>query len=409
MNVRKVTEESLLRQEELLIGRDPLTEALREEIAEKIQKIVEGEVAEVLGTTSYERVKERIGYRHGSKPRTICTSMGESAIEMPRARLRKEEGGTEEWHSKMMPKYQRRTKSLDDALIGVYLSGTNTRRIKKALYPLLKEAALSKSAVSRIVARLQESFDKWRTKSLADKVFIYLYADAIRIRIRAAGRVVKMSVLAVVGVLENGKKELLALDMRGSESETAWTEILKSLDARKLNRPKLVIADGNAGLLNAIDIQWPGVDVQRCFVHKLRNLLSHAPDHAFEEIKADYNAIFYAESLEQAKQIYDAFVKKWGKKLESVAKSIQEAGEQLLTFYKYPKAQWRSLRSTNVIERLNLEFRRRVKTQGSLPNENSALILMFSLYASGQITMQRLSGFKELDKMVEKNNLQSVA
>ena len=409
MNTRKVIEESLLRQEELLIGKDPLTEALKGEIADKIQWIIEEEVTQMLGTESYGRVKDRMGYRHGYKSRTICTSFGEAKVDFPRARLVKGGGSSQEWQSKMLPKYHRRTKAIDDTIISVYLSGANTRRIKRALYPLLKEAALSKSAVSRIVEKLKESFEKWRTKSLSDKTFIYIYADAIRIKVRVAARVVKMSVLAVVGVLENGKKELLALDMRGSESEATWTDVLNSLVTRGLNRPKLVIADGNGGLLNAIEILWPGVDVQRCFVHKLRNLLTHAPEHAHEEVKADYNAIFYAQSLEQAKQFYDAFVKKWSKKHESVATSFLEAGEQLLTFYRYPKTQWKSLRSTNVIERLNLEFRRRVKTQGSFPTEDSVLILLFALYASGQIAMVRLSGFKDLQAVEQKNNLKVVA
>jgi len=409
MTIKKVTQESLLRQEELLIGKDPLTEALKEEVSEKIQWIIEEEVKQVLGTESYGRIKERMGYRHGYKPRTICTSMGESKVDFPRARLIKQDGSSEEWHSNMLPKYHRRTKAIDDTIVSIYLCGANTRRIKKALYPLLKEAALSKSAVSRLVERLKESFEKWRLISLADRKFVYIYADAINIKVRAAGRVVKMPVLAVVGVREDGKKELLALDMRGSESEAAWTDVLSSLVKRGLNRPKLVMADGNDGLLNAIAKQWSGIDVQRCFVHKHRNLMTYTPEHAKEEVSTDYNAIFYAESLEQAKQIYAAFVAKWSKKLERMVRSLQEAGEQLLTFYKYPPAQWKSLRSTNVIERVNLEFRRRVKTQGSLPTEDSVLILLFALYASGQITMQRLIGFKELDKVVEKNNLQSVA
>ena len=206
MNIRKVTEESLLRQEELLMGKDPLTEALKAEIAEKIQWIIEEEVKGVLGTQSYERVKERIGYRHGYKPRTICTSMGKSKIEVPRARLMKEDGSSYEWDSKMLPKYHRRTRAIDDTVLSIYLCGANTRRIKKALYPLLKEAALSKSAVSRLVERLRESFEKWRSSSLAERIFVYIYADAINIKVRAAGRVVKMPVLAVVGVREDGKK-----------------------------------------------------------------------------------------------------------------------------------------------------------------------------------------------------------
>jgi len=409
MTVRKVIQKELLIQEELMIGPDPLTEAMRAKVSQDIETMIEEEVDAALGGGWYKRFKQRTGYRHGSKPRTIVTSMGASKIKCPRARIIAQNGATREWESKFLPKYQRRTKHIDDTLVNVYLSGTNTRRIKKALYPILQGAQMSKSTISRIVQRLKESFDKWRLMDLSVRTYIYLYVDAIGVKARAGEKVTKMPVLAVVGVRDTGQKDLLALDMRGSESEEAWKDILKSLEARGLKRPRLVIADGNKGLMAAIENLWPGMDVQRCFVHKLRNLLSYAPEHLHEEIKNDYHKIFYVQTEDEARKYYNEFIAKWDKKLPAVGKSFKEAGEQLLTFLKYPSSQWRSLRSTNVIENLNHEFRRRVKTQGSFPNQESVLILLFALYASGQISMQRISGFKEIDDMKQKENLRSVA
>lgn len=407
MNVRKFTGRGLMIQEELLIGADPLTQAIRNKLSQDIQTIVEEEVDAVLGGGWYRRFKERSGYRHGHKGRKIVTPMGEAQINCPRARLLGKNGKYEEWESKFLPKYQRRTKSIDDALVNVYLSGTNTRRIKKALYPILQGAQMSKSTISRIVQRLKESFDKWCTMDLSTKTYIYLYIDAIGIRTRTANKSAKMPVLAVVGVRDTGDKDLLVLNMRGSESEEAWSDVLRSLVDRKLNPPKLIIADGNKGLLAATEDIWPGIDIQRCFVHKLRNLLSYAPKYLHEEIKRDYNKIFYTQTEQEAQKYYNEFIVKWDKKLPAVSKSFKEAGQQLLTYLKYPATQWRSLRSTNVIEKLNHEFRRRVKTQGCFPNQESVLILLFALYASGQISMQKLDGFKQLNAVVEKNKLKT--
>jgi transposase-like protein len=388
---------------------DPLTEALREKVGEMIQGILKEEIDAILGAGSYQRVQERLGYRHGTERRSISTSLGRTMIDRPRGRMFKEDGSQEEWQSQILPRYHRRAKAIDDAIISTYLCGTNTRRIKKALRPMLKGVPLSKSVVSRLVGKLKEAFEAWRSRSLSGQRYVYIYADAINIKVRAAGRVVRVPILAVVGVRESGEKELLALELRGSESQEAWTGVLRDLVNRGLNRPKLVIADGNKGLINGIETLWPGVQIQRCTIHKLRNLLAHAPVHAHEEIRADFHRIVNANSLEEAKSAYDGFVKKWSKRLEGVVKSLAEAGEQLITFFRYPKAQWRSLHSTNVIERVNGEFRRRVKTQSSFPTEESVLILLFGLYATGQVQMNRLWGYEELSKVIEEKRLIEVA
>ena len=151
------------------------------------------------------------------------------------------------------------------------------------------------------------------------------------------------------------------------------------------------------GLRAAVRHVWPAADVQRCAVHKLRNLLSHAPKYSHDEIRDDFHRIVYAKSLLEAKTAYTAMVRKWRKQGASVAESLEEAGEELLTFFRYPESQWRSLRTTNAIERLNLEFRRRVKTQASFPTQEAVLILMFGLVASGLVIMQRIDGWQDLN------------
>jgi putative transposase len=381
-----------------LFGPDRLSEALRSRIREVILTLAEAELAEVLAAQRYQRRSDRCGYRNGKRERSISTGLGSTVIELPRARLR--EGGEEkEWQSVLFERYQRRARSVDSALLGCYLSGANGRRIRGALSPLLRGAALSKSAISRIVGRLQALFTDWRQRSLKTESAVLLYLDGICLRVRIANKVVTAPVLVALGVREDGAKVVLDIELLQSESSECWGGFVQGLVSRGLGRPCLVIIDGNKGLRAAVEKSWPGIKVQRCTVHKLRNLERHVPRHVLEEVKSDYHRIINAESLQEASKAYREFVLKWKKLAPKVAISLEEAGEELLTFYGFPKSQWKSLRTTNAIERLNGEFRRRVKTQGSLPSAQAAELLLFGLIISGQIHMRRIDGWQDLKQV----------
>lgn len=379
-------------------GPDQLTEALRGKVREMILTLAEAELIEVLAVLPYERKGERRGYRNGKRERWVSTGLGATVIELPRARLGQGEQ-EKEWQSKLIERYQRRARSVDSALLGCYLSGANGRRIRGALSPLLRGAPLSKSAISRIVGRLQSLFSEWRKRSLKGESVVFLYLDAIALRVRIANKVVSAPVLVALGVKADGQKVVLDLELLGSESSECWGGFVEGLINRGLGRPRLVIIDGNKGLRAAVDKNWPGTQVQRCTVHKLRNLERHVPRHALEEVKSDYHRIIYAESLDQARKVYREFVLKWKKLAPKVVVSLEEAGEELLTFYSFPNSQWKSLRTTNAIERLNGEFRRRVKTQGSLPSAQAAELLLFGLIISGQIHMRRIDGWQDLKQV----------
>lgn len=384
---------------EELFGRDRLAEALRGKVREMIMTLAEAELAEVLAAGSYERCEGRRGYRNGKRQRSISTGLGATVIELPRARI--SEGELEkEWHSGLIARYQRRARSVDQALLGCYLSGANGRRIRGALSPLLRGAPLSKSAISRLVGRLEVLFTQWRSRSLATEAVILLYLDAIVLRVRIAKKVISVPVLVGMGVKEDGQKVILDLELFQSESSSCWEGFFEGLISRGLKPPRLVIIDGNKGLRAAVEKNWPGTAVQRCTVHKLRNLERHAPRHALEEVKSDYHRIVYAESLEQAKKAYRDFISKWKKLAPKVVMSLEEAGDELLTFYRFPKSQWKSLRTTNAIERLNGEFRRRVKTQSSLPDARAAERLLFGLIISGQIQIRRIDGWRDLKQVL---------
>lgn len=408
----KDTKNGSAKQEEPCTGaafceEDPLTEAIRREIRRTVETILQEELEAGLGAKSYERIAQRCGYRNGSEERQFTTSLGKTTLAVPRGRLfplRDPTGDpqeeTTEWHSSLLPRYARRAKAVDDAILGLYLGGVNTRRIKVALKPLLRDAPLSKSTISRLVGRLKESFERWLNRSLEEEPLVYLYLDAVRVKVRVAGKVCSMSVLVALGVRGTGEKVLLDLALRGGESKEAWRGVLEGLVSRGLPTPRLIIADGHQGLRAGIDELWPGIDVQRCTVHKLRNLLAHAPRHAHDAVDEDFHAIVYADSLAEAQVAYQRFIRKWEKRCVGVVKSLLEANQEILTFYRYPPSQWKCLRTTNIIERLHGEFRRRVKTQAAFPSEGAVLTLLYGLMASGQIRLRRIDGWRDLPRVM---------
>jgi len=376
--------------------REGLEAAIRERVREIIELVLEEEVEAALGAPRSQRVAERNGYRHGHKSRRLTLHTGTVRLAVPRARLMGQDGNEREWHSQLVPRYRRSSREVEQTVLGVYLAGTNTRRIRGALEPLLSGAALSKSAVSRLVLRLEESYRTWQQRDLTEEKIVYLYLDAIYPKVRSNGKVVSLPVLVALGVRENGEKVLVSLMTAGSESAAGWQMLLEDLAARHLGRPRLVISDGNPGLAAALDRLWPGVAHQRCTVHKLRNLMAKAPKHAHEAVREDYHRIVYAETLEAAQKARAAFLLKWKKQCPGAAASLEEAGEELLTFFQFPASQWVSLRTTNAIERMQLEFRRRVKTQAALPNEGAVLRVFFGLWVSGQMKLRRIRGYRDI-------------
>jgi putative transposase len=373
-----------------------LSELIHQHVRVAIETAVHEELRAALGANPYERRDVRRGYRNGVRERTLTGPTGPVALTLPRATLFSGVGDAKEWTSSIVPRYQRRMPEVNEAVVATYLAGGNTRRIRGALQPLLKAAPLSKSAVSRVVATLKDGLEAWRTRSLADLDVIYVYLDGFALRVRSAGKVVSVPVLGVIGVFPDGHKHLLALDLCGGESFAAWNGCLDDLVARGLRAPVLTIIDGNAGLRRAVGLVWPRAAVQRCCVHKLRNLARKAPKHALAEIRDDFHRIVYAANADTARTAYAAFERTWSKRCPGVVTSLREGGDELLTFFRFPRAQWKTLRTTNTIERLHEEFRRRVKTQGSLPTEDAALVLLFSLVASGQIKLRRIDGWRKI-------------
>jgi putative transposase len=385
---------------------DPVEFGLRDRAREFLQALLEAELDEVLARSRYARcVKSSsddsgetvgvTGHRHGHRSRSLLGTFGRMEIAMPRARLNSPDGKTTEWRSRTLRAYQRRTLAADALIAGCYLAGTNTRRVRRALGALFG-GAVGKDTVSRVWRKVRIDWDAWNARSLADEPIVRLILDGTVVRVRLDRKATAISLLVAIGVRSDGQKILLAVKAMGGESTEAWRAVLDDLIRRGLRRPEFLIVDGAPGLENAIAAVWDGVPVQRCTVHKHRNLLAHAPERLHEEITADYNDMIYAVMREEVEARRKSFLRKWRLKHAAVAASLQEGGDRLFTFTGLPPSQWRSARTTNAIERLHEEFKRRIKTQTVLPSADTAAMLFWALLASRQINMRKVDGWQTL-------------
>ncbi len=382
---------------------DPIEMAVRDRAREFIEELIRGELDALLARPRYERSKKAgdeaapavTGYRHGGRRRSLTGSFGPIEIAVPRARLNGPQGKTTEWKSRALRAYQRRTLAADALIAGCYLAGTNTRRVRRALGALFG-GAVGKDTVSRVWRKVKSDWDAWNARSLAAEPIVRLILDGTAVRVRLDRKATSIALLVVIGVRADGQKVLLAVKAMGGESSEAWRAVLDDLIARGLRRPAFLMVDGGKGLESAIAAVWDGVPVQRCTVHKHRNLLAHAPERLHEEITADYNDMIYAATREEIESRRKAFIRKWRLKHRAVADSLEEAGERLFTFTRLPPSQWRSVRTTNAIERLHEEFKRRIKTQTVLPSADTAAMLFWALLASGQINMRKVDGWQTL-------------
>src|SRR6266536_1236210 len=367
---------------------DPIEAGLRDRVRDFLHAMFEGELDVLLSRPRYGRrglngsngsgeSAGASGHRHGHRSRSLLGSFGQVEIEVPRARLNTLGGKTTEWKSKALRAYQRRTLVADALIAGSYLAGTNTRRVRRALASLFG-GAVGKDTVSRVWRKVKTDWDAWNARSLAEEPIVRLILDGTVVRVRLDRKATSISLLIVIGVREDGQKVLLALKSMGGESTEAWRAVLDGLIGRGLRRPQFLIVDGAAGLDKAIAAMWDGVPVQRCTVHKHRNLLAHAPDRLHDEVTADYTDMIYAAT---------------------------RRGDRLFTFTRLPPSQWRSARTTNAIERFLQtvgegavleEFKRRIKTQTVLPSADTAAMLFWALLASGQINIRKVDGWQTL-------------
>ena len=265
---------------------DPVETGLRAKVRGFIETMIEEELDTALSRPRYGRRLELtadkaaapiVGHRHGHRMRSLTGTFGPTQIAVPRARIIGEDGKTAEWKSKSLRAYQRRTKQAEALIAGAYLSGTNTRRVRRALSAVFK-GAVGKDVVSRTWRKVKGDWDAWNARSLKDEPIVRLILDGTVVRVRLDKKATSISLLVALGVRQDGQKVLLAVKNMGGESEEAWRALLDDLVKRGLKTPELVIVDGAADLEKALAALWSDMPVQRCTVHKHRNLLAHAPE-----------------------------------------------------------------------------------------------------------------------------------
>ena len=369
---------------------DPIESGVREPVREFIEELIRSELETALSRPRYGRAKNAdsgpasiVGHRHGSRLRSLTGSFGKTEITVPRARLQTSDGRTTEWHSKALRAYQRRTLTADALIASAYLAGTNTRRVRRALAALFR-GAVSKDIVSRVWRKIKSDWDAWNARSLAAEPIVRLILDGTVVRVRLDRKATSISLLVVLGVREDGQKVLLAVKNMGGESAEAWRTVLDDLIARGLRRPAFLIVDGAPGLEKAIVAVWDGVPVQRCTVHKHRNLLAHAPERLHEEIGTDYTDMIYAATPQDIAERRKAFIRKWRLKHRPVADSLEEAGDRLFTFAQLPPSQWRSARTTNAIERSHVQAPNQDPDRAALSRDCRHVVLGFTRLRSDQ-------------------------
>ncbi|HKX46234.1 MAG TPA: IS256 family transposase [Planctomycetota bacterium] len=375
---------------------DPLEEAVRSQVRSFIEQLLEEELEAALGRGRYERGASSNGRRHGHRPRQLVTTFGPLTLSVPRARLH-DEVGEQEWKSALLPAYKRLSRRAEALIAEAYLAGMNTRRVRRALAKLF-EGHIGKDMVSRAWQRTRAAWEAWQRRDLAGDDIVRLILDGTVVKVRLDRKAAAISLLIALGIRRDGQKVVLAIKNLGGETEAAWRVVLDDLISRGMAKPELVVVDGGKGLEAALASLWDDVPAQRCTVHKERNLLAHAPKHLHEEVRADFNDMMHARTAAEVVARRKAFLAKWKLRCRPVATSLEEAGERLFTFVRYPPEQWRSLRTTNAIERLHEEFKRRIKTQCLLPCAETAAMLLWALLASGQITMRRVDGWPSLDR-----------
>lgn len=338
-----------------------------------LEAALEEEVAQALGRARYQRRSdEQVGYRNGHRSRKLTSGVGELDVDVPRV-----DGLPEPFSSNVLPARQRILDRVQELFPGLYAEGLSTRDFQRALGPSLGQAGLSKSSVSRTCQRLKEGFESWRLRSLADEDVVYLFLDGFYLGVRRGSKE-KEGILLAHGINAAGKRVLLGVWLGWRESTAAWKSCLDDLVGRGLQPPRLVICDGNPGLLRAVGETWPESGLQRCIAHRMRNILSRVPKKRHDEVKRALRAIFYAADESQARQMAERFREQFEAALGAATACLLAELDACLTFYRFPAEHWRRLRTSNIIERSIKEVRRRTNVVGRFPTEQSAVNLVWA-------------------------------
>ena len=345
-----------------------MTETIRTSIAWLLQQLIEAELTATIGARPHERTESRLTQRNGHRPKLITTAAGDIELAIPKLRE-----GT------FFPELLERRRRIDRALYAVvmeaWVHGVSTRKVDDLVKALGAASGISKSEVSRICAQLDTELEAFRTRRLEGE-FPYVFCDATYVKARVGGRVVSRAVVVATGVSAEGNREVLGVDVGDSEDGAFWTAFLRSLRARGLTGVRLVISDHHLGLKAAISSVFVGSTWQRCRVHFMRNVLSKVPKASAEMVAAAIRTIFAQPDAAHVGSQTDEITAMLAGQFPQVAGMLSDAREDLLAFSSFPASHWRKIWSTNPLERVNAEIKRRTNVVGIFPNDASVLRLI---------------------------------
>lgn len=338
-----------------------------------LSSYIHAEVEAHLGAGWYERAAERRGRRNGRRERSVSCGVGALVIDYPKVR-----GCSEPFQSAVLAAWQRKSQTLLAVIPSLYVEGLSTRDYERALGPLWQDTGVSRSTVSRANERIAAAFEQWRRRSLAEESISYLYLDGHYEGVRMGTRG-KEAILVAHGVRPDGRRVLLGVWLGSHEDTASWKLALQDLVERGLTRPSLIISDGNPGLIRAVRELWPQTLRQRCIVHRIRNVLARVPKAEQTTIRKALNRIFYAPSEEEARVQARRFAEQWTNLYPEAVATLGRDLADCLTFFRLPPRHWKRIRTSNSLERLFREVRRRTRVIGRLPTEGAALSLVWSI------------------------------
>ena len=344
---------------------------LREVVERVLQEILEAEMTDHVGAAPYERTQRRTGQRNGYKPRSLRTRVGTLNLLVPQDRE-----GT--FSTRLFSRYQRNEKALVLALMEMYVEGVSTRKVKEVTEELCG-TSFSKSLISSLAGSLDSELEAWRSRRLEATSYPYLFVDARYEKVRVDGRVVSQGVLLVSGVRDDGLREILAVEVVDTESEATYQEMFRSLKGRGLSGVELVVSDDHGGLKAAIARHFQGAAYQMCQVHYARNLLGMVGHARRKELSEGLRGVFAATSREVALHLASELAARWRPSHPRVAEHLEEHIEECLTCLTFPESHRRRIRTTNGLERLNQEIKRRTRVVRIFPNREACLRLVSAL------------------------------
>ncbi len=349
------------------ITKDEIRRRLSSLMQVAIEEILEEEMSEQLQAGFREHTPTRQGERNGHYHRSLVTESGKiEQLRVPRRR----EG---EFLTEVFERYQRLTGNVEEAVLEMYLQGVSTRKVGE-ITQALSRVRIGKDAVSRIAQRLDEDLSQWRDQVLS-LAYPYLYLDATVLKVNWGGRVVDLHLLVAIGVNENGYREVLAVESAGGEKKEAYRNLLKGLLERGLHGVQLVISDDHKSIQAAVRAELSDALWQRCVVHFQRNVLAHVPSKQMKSVAADLKAVFAVGKEETARRLAREFIEQHGKTYPKAIETLQGGLDDVLTYLQFPSSHYRLIRTTNPLERLFREVKRRTRVVGVFPNETSAVSL----------------------------------